>query len=161
VLVGVSRSTARDQSRRDLAADNELVERIKRLAREHPRFGYRRIRALLVAESRQAINHKRVYRLWKQEQLLVPRKRKKKRRGTSTTERPMGAGRPNAVWSVDFLEDTAVPVGLGRAGAEPDLAAVVERGATAQQLGVSGAACLRGPLVHGTGGKGKGGGYQA
>ena len=46
---------------------------------QHPRFGYRRIWALLRREGWR-VNRKRVYRLWRQQGLKVPRKKRKKRR---------------------------------------------------------------------------------
>ena len=44
-------------------ADKPLVQRMLELVRVHPRFGYRRIWALLRAKARR-VNRKRVYRLW-------------------------------------------------------------------------------------------------
>ena len=49
------------------------------LVRKHPRFGYRRLWALLRREGWQ-VNRKRVHRLWRQQGLRVPRKRRKKGR---------------------------------------------------------------------------------
>lgn len=88
------------------AADRSLVQRLRELARRHPRYGYRRITALLRAEGRR-INRKRVQRLWRQEGLKVPMKQGKRRRLGQT---PNGiqhrrAERPNQVWSYDFVWD--------------------------------------------------------
>lgn len=47
--------------------DAPLVEAMQRLSQQHPRYGYRRIMALLRAEG-WSVNHKRVYRLWHREQ---------------------------------------------------------------------------------------------
>jgi transposase InsO family protein len=82
------------------------VQRILELVGKHPRFGYRRIWALLRAEGWR-INRKRVYRLWKQQGLKVPRKRKKKRR---LGHRENGCVRRQAlarnhVWAWDFIHD--------------------------------------------------------
>jgi len=52
-----------------------LVCQIHELVREHPRFGYRRITVLLRREGWQ-VNAKRVYRLWRQEGLKVPKKQR-------------------------------------------------------------------------------------
>jgi len=49
------------------------------LVRRHPRYGYRRVWALLRAEGF-TVNRKRVYRLWRKEGLKVPQKQCKKRR---------------------------------------------------------------------------------
>jgi transposase InsO family protein len=51
------------------------------------------------------VNHKRVERIWKQGHWTLPRKRKKRRRGQSVVDRPHAAGRPNEVWSYDFVHD--------------------------------------------------------
>jgi putative transposase len=86
--------------------DQELVKRMRQLAKEHPRYGYRRVAVLLRAEGRR-VNNKRVRRLWRQEGLKIPRKGRKKRRlghsGNSCTRRR--AVRMNEVWSYDFLFD--------------------------------------------------------
>jgi transposase InsO family protein len=89
-------------------ADEEkaLVKRMKELAAAHPRYGYRRVWALLRAE-KFAVNLKRVHRLWKQEGLKVPQRQRKRRRlghsGNSCTRHK--AGHANHVWSYDFVTD--------------------------------------------------------
>ena len=79
---------------------------MRELARRHPRYGYRRIWALLRREGWR-INRKRVYRLWRQEGLRVSRKARKKRRGAagpnSCVRRP--AEHKDHVWAWDFLHD--------------------------------------------------------
>jgi transposase InsO family protein len=79
---------------------------MRELARKHPRYGYRRVAALLRAGGRR-VNDKRVRRLWRQEGFKVPRKVKKKRRlgdaGNGCTRRR--ATRANEVWSYDFIFD--------------------------------------------------------
>jgi len=101
-LVGVSRSTMRYRRRsRDDAA---LVKRLRELARERPRFGYRRLHALLRREG-EVVNHKRIYRLYRAAGLAVPQRKRKRvaaRRG-----QPARIGtRPNEHWSLDFMSDT-------------------------------------------------------
>jgi putative transposase len=76
------------------------------LVRANPRFGYRRIWALLRAEGFR-VNRKRVYRLWKANGLKVPRRKKKRRRlGHSgngcVRRRACGKGH---VWAWDFIHD--------------------------------------------------------
>ena len=79
-------------------------QQILSLSREHPRYGYRRVTALLRREG-QAINAKRVQRVRRQEGLQVSRKQRKLRRlGLSTAERQR-ATHLNHVWSWDFVED--------------------------------------------------------
>jgi transposase InsO family protein len=80
------------------------VERIQQLARQHPRFGYRRVGVLLRRDGK-PVNHKRVYRLWRREGLLVPQRPKKKRGARPKQERPCSATEPNQVWTVDCLHD--------------------------------------------------------
>lgn len=86
--------------------DEALLLRIRALARENPRYGYRRIKALLVQEG-WSVHLKRVHRLWRREGLKVPQiQRKRRRLGQSEngcTRRK--AERPNQVWSYDFLHD--------------------------------------------------------
>jgi putative transposase len=73
-LLGVPRSSLRYESRRD---DRVLREKLIGLARERPRFGYRRLHVLLQREG-QSINHKRVWRVYKAAGLSVKRTRRKK-----------------------------------------------------------------------------------
>jgi len=82
------------------------VARMLELVRQHPRFGYRRIWALLRREGWR-VNRKRVWRLWRQQGLKVPRRQRKKRRlgsgANSCVRRP--AGHKDHVWAWDFLHD--------------------------------------------------------
>jgi putative transposase len=99
--VKISRSSLKYQPRP--SKDPELVERLKEIAREEKRYGYRRVWAELRREGK-AINPKRVYRLWRREGLaLRPRKRRKKVVTGATV--PMKAERPGQVWTYDFLHD--------------------------------------------------------
>jgi putative transposase len=86
-----------------------LRRRLRKISRAHPRWGYRRAWALLRAEGFE-INRKRVQRLWREEGLRVPaRRRKRMRLGASTTSaRHLRAERPNQVWALDFQFDTTV-----------------------------------------------------
>ena len=100
-LVGVDPKTIR----RDCPPDNADVRAAMReIAGKRRRFGYRWIGVLLEREG-MTMNHKKVYRLYREEGLAVKRRRGRKRaRGTRT---PMPeAIRPNARWSLDFLSDT-------------------------------------------------------
>jgi transposase InsO family protein len=86
--------------------ERELVNAMHELARKHPRFGHRRIGALLRRDGWE-VNKKRVQRLWRQEGLKVRSKaRKRKRLGSSDnacTRRK--AKRRNQVWGYDFVHD--------------------------------------------------------
>jgi putative transposase len=62
-LLGLNRTTYSYQPRPERTS--ELTQRIDELAHQHPRYGYRRMHALLRREGR-LVNHKRVQRLWQQ-----------------------------------------------------------------------------------------------
>jgi putative transposase len=96
------RSTARLISRR--TEDPVLLARLKYLAAERPRYGCRRLTALLRKEGT-LVNAKKIYRLCTKEGLLVrPKKRKPRLRSSPRPEVP-GLERPNQLWSLDFVED--------------------------------------------------------
>ncbi len=100
-LASLSRSTVRYRARR--SGDQELRERLRELAGERRRFGYRRLHVLLRREGR-IVNHKRVYRLYREEGLSV---RKRKRKRVSRADRlPLETPvRPDQVWCLDFVQD--------------------------------------------------------
>jgi putative transposase len=98
-LMAVPRSSGRYRSRRD---DSEFRERLVRLSRDHPRFGYRRLQVLLEREGI-AVNHKRVRRVYKELGLTVKRNRRK-RLVRELRPRPMLKA-PDQEWSVDFAND--------------------------------------------------------
>jgi putative transposase len=83
-----------------------LIARMRELARQRPRFGYRRIGALLRREAWSASNT-RVLRLWRQEGLKVPQKKRKRRRlGTSANSCDrQRAEHQDHVWCWDFVFD--------------------------------------------------------
>lgn len=81
----------------------ELRVRLKDLAGARVRYGYRRLHVLLMREGWQ-INHKRVYRLYKQEGLSLRLKTKKKRVSEARVPLPAPSG-PNKCWSMDFVAD--------------------------------------------------------
>jgi putative transposase len=98
--VGLSRSSARYRgSGRD---DGQLRERLRLLAGERRRFGYRRLHVLLCREG-WVVNHKRVYRLYREEGLSV-RKRCRKRVSWERCPLPALTG-PDQRWSLDFVSD--------------------------------------------------------
>jgi putative transposase len=105
-LVGIHRSSLRSQARPDGSAD--LAKRIAELAQQHPRYGYRRIGALLRREGR-TVNPKRVRRLWRRARLQVRQARRRARRaGTSVAVTPQQAQHPGHVWTYDFLQDATL-----------------------------------------------------
>jgi putative transposase len=102
-LVGVGRSTVRYQPQRH-SDDGPLRQRLHELAGERPRFGYRRLHALLRREG-VVVNHKRIARLYRLDGLAV-RRRGRKRVAQQARGRPATPGAPNQQWALDFLSDT-------------------------------------------------------
>jgi len=102
-LAQVQRATFHYQARPRLEEDG-LVADITELAQQHPRYGYRRVWALL--RRKRTINRKRVHRLWKRRQLQV--KRTLRRRLRRARPVPLAAAYPNHVWAYDFVEDYAL-----------------------------------------------------
>jgi putative transposase len=101
-LVGIDHATLRYHSRRP--DDTELRMRLRELAHQRRRFGYRRLGWLLAREG-QAMNHKKLYRLYREEKLMVRRRGGRKR--AVGTRAPMAV--PTALnqrWSLDFVSDT-------------------------------------------------------
>jgi putative transposase len=82
----------------------ELRERVRELARAHPREGYRRVWARLRRRG-ERVNKKRVHRLWKAEGLSLPRRRKRRRRRGPKGLGVRRAEYPGQVWSYDVIED--------------------------------------------------------
>jgi len=84
-----------------------VIKDLLELHLKHPRYGYRRI-TIKLRERDWFINFKRVYRLWRQEGLKVPRKQHKKRRGDGSSANACHRKRPehyNHVWSYDFVTE--------------------------------------------------------
>jgi putative transposase len=101
-LLGLGRSTHRYQARRN-ERDAELRARLKELAAKRMRFGYRRLTAMLVREG-VAANHKRVYRLYREEGLAMRIRQRRRIRWTGAVSGPV-ATRANQRWSIDFVSD--------------------------------------------------------
>jgi len=87
--------------------EGALAKRMLGLVRLHPRYGYRRIWAILSKQEGWRVNVKRIYRLWRTEGLKVPTKRCKKRRlGTSDNGCiRQRAAHKDHVWTWDFIFD--------------------------------------------------------
>jgi putative transposase len=84
-------------------ATQALSARIIELAQVRRRFGYRRLHDLLRSEY-PAVNHKKVYRLYRAASLAL-RRRNKARRPHVERQAVSAAAVPNAVWSMDFVSD--------------------------------------------------------
>ena len=86
--------------------DAELRERLRSLAHERRRFGYRRLQILLRREGFM-VNHKRLFRLYREERLMVRRRGGRKR--ALGTRAPMLVPQwPNDRWSLDFVSDQLI-----------------------------------------------------
>ena len=101
-LVGLDRSTLRYRCKRP--DDSTLRQRLRELAAERRRFGYRRLGWMLAREGH-ALNHKKLYRLYREERLMVRRRRGRKR-ALGTRTRMALPIRINQRWSLDFVSDT-------------------------------------------------------
>jgi putative transposase len=102
-LIGLARSRWQYASRRP--PRTELRERLRTLAAERPRWGYLRLHVLLRREGYH-VNHKLVYRLYREEGLLVRRRRRKR---VASPRVPLPApSRPNERWGMDFITDAFV-----------------------------------------------------
>lgn len=100
-VLGADRSSARYRSSKP--DDGMLRARLKVLAAERRRFGYRRLHVLLRREGH-AINKKRVQRIYREEKLTVRRRGGRKR--AIGTRAPLDVPRqPNERWSLDFVSD--------------------------------------------------------
>ena len=99
--MGICRMTVRYRSLRP--DDGQLRERMKALAHERRRFGYRRLHILLRREG-YLINHKRLFRLYREERLTVRRRGGRKR--AMGTRAPIALPiLPNDRWSLDLISD--------------------------------------------------------
>lgn len=103
-FTGFPRSSMRYRSLRAPQDELQLRTRIRELAAQRPRWGYRRIHVLLRREG-WPVNRKRVQRLYREEGLAVRRRGKRRR---SQVPRPVREplGRVNERWSLDFVSDT-------------------------------------------------------
>lgn len=101
-VLGIGRSTAR--YRPHPRGDEAYIrQRLRALAAERPRFGYRRLHILLRREGL-CINHKRVARLYRTEGLAV-RRRTRKRVARARAAQPLVPTHPNEQWAADFVSD--------------------------------------------------------
>ncbi len=103
-LIGLDPKTYRYASRR--SDDAELRARLKALASERRRFGYRRLHILLKREG-VALNHKKLFRLYREERLTVRRRGGRKRALGTRAPMTLPQG-PNQRWSLDFVSDMLV-----------------------------------------------------
>jgi putative transposase len=103
-VIGCERMTARYRSRR--TDDPRLRERLRALARERRRFGYRRLLVFLRREGF-VVNHKRLFRIYREERLMVRKRGGRKRALGTRAPMPIPA-LPNDLWALDFVSDQFV-----------------------------------------------------
>ena len=100
-LLKLPRSTARYQSVRP--RDDAIRQRLRELALRYRRYGYQRLHVLLRREGFM-LNHKKTYRLYREEQLLVRQRKRRRRAATGRLPLPAPSQR-NLRWSLDFVSD--------------------------------------------------------
>jgi len=101
-LVGQPRSTER-QRRKPVSEEESLRNKVKELAAEWPRFGYRRLTALLRREG-MPVWHGRVHRITKELGLQVPRRKRRRIVAAPPPEREIT--KVNQRWGMDFVSDS-------------------------------------------------------
>jgi len=87
---------------RDPAGDVQILARIKEIKLRHPFWGYRRVRAWIKYREGLPVGHKRIYRLMKENELLVPQKRYRAKR--QPTGRKPRAQQPGQFWGIDMTK---------------------------------------------------------
>jgi putative transposase len=100
-LIGLDPKVYRYASRR--SDDMAVRARLKSLANERRRFGYRRLHILLRREG-VMLNHKKLFRLYREERLSVRRRSGRKRALGTRAPMVLPQG-PNQRWSLDFVSD--------------------------------------------------------
>ena len=99
---GVARSTMAYQARRP--NQEALRSRLRELAAARTSYGYLRLHVLLRREGWR-VNHKRVYRLYRDEGLGLRRRRGRRRRSALVRSPRCDASSPNERWAMDFMQD--------------------------------------------------------
>ena len=103
-VIAADRTSIRYRSCR--GDDTELREKLRELAHQRRRFGYRRLHILLRRDG-VIVNRKKTQRLYREEGLTV-RRRKGRKRAVGTRTRPPIPALPNQCWSLDFVRDQFV-----------------------------------------------------
>ncbi len=105
-VAGQHRATQRHKPTSVTPKDPDAALRawLRAYARAHPRRGFRPAYHDARGEG-WIVNHKKIQRLWRDEGLRVPQRRRRKRRGTSTSIAAPRADGPNTLWAVDFQFD--------------------------------------------------------
>jgi putative transposase len=140
-VTGQNRGTQRRAPAAQTPADPDAALRawLREYARAHPRWGFRRAYHDARGEG-WCVNHKKIQRLWGDEGLRVPQRRRRKRRGVSTAGLRPVADAPNRVWAVDFQFDATTDgrpvkiVSIVDEHTRECLGGLVERSITAEAL---------------------------
>jgi putative transposase len=103
-VAGQHRSTQRKQPQPPRDEDQRLASRLREIAKEHPRWGWKTAHEILLREG-WSINRKRTRRIWRQEGLRRPVRARKRRRVSTGQVARLRATRPNEVWALDFQFD--------------------------------------------------------
>jgi putative transposase len=105
-VTGQHRATQRREPASTTPGDPDAALRawLHGWAKTHPRRGFRNAYHDARGEG-WVVNHKKVQRLWREEGLRVPQRRRRKRIGASTAPNQPAADAPNRVWAVDFQFD--------------------------------------------------------
>jgi putative transposase len=100
-IIAADRSTVRYRARRP--EDAVLRTRLRELAEQRRRFGYRRLHVLLRNEG-WTMNRKKTQRIYREEGMAVRRRKSRRRIAVARAPIPRPAG-PNSRWSLDFVHD--------------------------------------------------------
>ena len=102
-VAGFARASQRYRSVAD--PQDELRLRLKELAESRVRYGYRRLHVLLRREG-WPVNHKRIYRLYRLEGLVIRQKTPRRKRSSRYRGDRLDITRPTQTWAMDFVSDT-------------------------------------------------------
>jgi putative transposase len=111
-LTGMNRSSYRYQGKPD--HDDELRGKIKALAGKYPKYGYRMI-LLKLRQQKVFVNHKRIERIYREEQLQLAKRRRRQKTGSVSRNTPDPVTAPHEEWAMDFVSDTLYDGGRFRA----------------------------------------------
>jgi putative transposase len=103
-VVGQNRSTQRKAPQPSRPENERLAVRLREIAREYPRWGWKKAHHILLREG-WTVNRKRTRRVWRQEGLRRPVKARKRRRVSTGESKRLRATRINEVWALDFIFD--------------------------------------------------------
>ncbi len=103
-VVGQNRSTQRKPRRSPSTEEQHLAARLREIAGEHPRWGWKTAHQILLREG-WTINRKRTRRIWRHEGLRRPVRTRKRRRVAPGQKQRLRATHAGQVWAIDFMFD--------------------------------------------------------